>query len=175
MSYTIQEYTVVEPLTEIPRHDQLPPGSSELGRCMDNTTGRDKLHIVVKHQNHLTILVAYQAGPKDQYFCKQYDFPLQALKWYPNALAEFRKPPADGGLHAGAMISKEANVDGEMLAVGRYTDGYYIVNWSRNNQGRAPGDDYDPIIIYFSYEFLYNGGFLALRQSLGEQLDRGHI
>src|SRR5690606_15020807 len=126
---------------------------------------RDKLYVLTKHQNHLSILISYRAGPHKEYYCKQFDFPLKALSWFPWALEEFRKPPAEGGLHAGAMISKDMDVDGEMLAVGSTSDGYCITNWSRNHHYRA-GDYYEPIELSLSYDFLYNLGFLNLWKSL---------
>lgn len=172
MSYTIQKYPVLDPLPVIQRHDQLPPGTMELGRCMD--TSVNDLYLLAKHQGHLSILVSYHAGPDDQYYCDQCDFPLKALSWFPWALEEFRKPPAEGGLHAGAMISKDMDVDGEMLAVGSTTDGYYLTNWSRNHHYRA-GDYYEPIKISLSYEFLYHLGFLNLWKSLGDKYERGEL
>ena len=170
----VQEYPLLEPLSHIVRHDQLPPGSLELGRCLDNRPGeRERLYLLVKHENHLSVLVSYHCGPHNQYCCDQYDFPLKALSWFPWALEEFRKPPAEGGLHAGAMISKDMDVDGEMLAVGSTTDGYAITNWSRNQQDT--GSSYDPVDISLSWEFLYELGFLDLWKSIGEKYERGEL
>lgn len=174
MSY-IQEYPILAPLPVIQRHDQLPHGTLELGRCMNTSTGREKLHVLVKHQGHLSILVSYRAGPNDQYYCDQFDFPLKALSWFPKALEEFRKPPAEGGLHAGAMISKDMDVDGEMLAVGSTSDGYCLTNWSRNDHEYDFDDDYKPTDISFTYDFLYHLGFLSLWKALGEKYERGEI
>jgi hypothetical protein len=173
MSNRTPKYPLLKPLPRIDRHDKLPTGSIKLLECSDDSTGRDKLHTLVKHQGHLSILVSYHAGPHDQYFCKQRDFPLKTLSWFPQALEEFRKPPAEGGLHAGAMISKDVDVDGEMLAVGSTTKGYALTNWSRNQQD--PVTDYDPAEISLSWHFLYELGLLYHWKILGSQYDRAEI
>jgi len=173
MSSTIQEYPLETPLSRIQRHDQLPIGTIELGHFVDSTHGKDQLYTLTKHENHLSVLISYHTGPHDQYYCDQLDFPLKTLSWFPWALEEFRKPPAEGGLHAGAMISKDMDVDGEMLAVGSTTDGYFLINWSRNQQD--PVSDYDPAEISLSWDFLYTLGFLDLWKSLGEKYERGEI
>lgn len=55
----------------------------------------------------------------------------------PKALADFEKPPVDGGLPSGAMSSADQSVDGEMPSViraigdDRGHGGYTIDNWSR--------------------------------------------
>jgi hypothetical protein len=178
MSYITPKYPVLESLSVIPQHDPLPTGVNYLGHCLDNTSGRDKLFTLTNHRNHLSLLVSYHAGPNDQYFCKQYDFPLKALSWFPKALEEIRKPPAEGGLHAGAMISKDVDVDGEMLAVGSTTSGYCLINRSRNdhrNDHHRPEEHYAPIEISLSYNFLYRLGFLDLWKSLGEKYERGEL
>jgi len=178
MSYVTPPYPVLEPLPVIQQHDQLPFGTVNLGQCLDNTSGRDKLFTLITHKNHLSILTSYHAGPHDQYYCDQYDFPLKTLSWFPKALEEFRKPPAEGGLHAGAMVSVDVDVDGEMLAVGSTTSGYCLTNRSRNDHSY---DDYKaeeyymPIEISLSYDFLYRLGFLDLWKSLGEKYERGEL
>lgn len=170
----VQEYPLEKPLSHIRRHDQLPSGTVELGRCLDNRPeDRERLYVLVKHEGHLSVLMSYHSGPNDQYYCKQFDFPLKALNWFPWALEKFRKSPAEGGQHAGAMISGDMNVDGEMLAVGSTTDGYAITNWSRNQQD--PVSDYDPVDISLNWNFLYKLGFLDLWKSLGEKYERGEI
>lgn len=177
MSYITPKYPVLEPLPVIQHHDQLPPGAIELGRCIDTTEVED-LYVLVKHKSHLSILVAYRNVKTQKYYCKQYDFPLKALSWFPQALEEFRKPPAEGGLHAGAMISKDVDVDGEMLAVGSTTSGYCLINRSRNdhrNDHYRPEEHYAPIEISLSYDFLYRLGFLDLWKSLGEKYERGEL
>lgn len=174
MSY-IQEYPILTPLSVIQRHDQLPVGTAELGRRLDNSGARNRLYTLVKHEDHLSILISYHAGPDDQYYCDQFDFPLKALSWFPWALEEFRKPPAEGGLHAGAMISKDMDVDGEMLAVGSTSDGYCLTNWSRNDHEYDFDDDYKPMDISLSYDFLYRLGFLDLWKKLGAKYELGEL
>lgn len=174
MSYTVQEYPILQPLSRIDRHDQLPAGTTELGSFLDNRPdSRERWYVLAKHEGHLSVLISYHSGPHDQYYCKQYDFPLKALSWFPRALEEFRKPPVEGGLHAGAMISKDIDVDGEVLAVGSTTDGYFLINWSRNQQD--PVSDYDPARISLHWDFLYKLGFLDLWKKLGEKYGRGEI
>jgi len=173
MSYTVQNYPLLDPIQRIERHDQLPLRTVELLSCTDNSSGRDKCYTFVKQKDHLSLLVSYYSGPNYQYYCKQYDFPLAVLSWFPWALEEFRKPPAEGGLHAGAMISKDMDVEGEMLAVGSTTDGYCITNWSRNKRGTT--SDYDPVEVSLSWSFLYERGFLAMWQKLGERYEQGLI
>ena len=178
MSYITPKYPVLKPLPVIQQHDKLPDCANYLGHCLDNTSGRDKLFTLVNHENHLSLLVSYCAGPNDQYYCDQYDFPLKSLSWFPIALEEFRKPPAEGGLHAGAMISKDVDIDGEMLAVGSTTNGYCLINRSRNDHSYdnyKAEEHYMPIEISLSYEFLYRLGFLDLWKSLGEKYKRGEI
>ncbi|ROS00190.1 hypothetical protein EDC56_2827 [Sinobacterium caligoides] len=170
----VQKYPLLTPLSRIDRHDQLPQGVVELGRFLDSRPQlRERLYLLVKHEDHLALLISYHSGPKNQYYCKQYDLPLKALSWFPWALEEFRKPPAEGGLHAGAMTSKDMDVDGEMLCVQSTTDGYALVNRSRNKQGTA--SNYDPVDISLSWTFLYELGFLALWRSLGEKYERGEL
>lgn len=169
----VQLYPLKAPINHIYRHDQIPQDAAELGRCVDKSTGREKLHVLVRQNGFLSVLISYSAGPHDQYYCKQYDFPLRVLSWFPWALEEFRKSPSEGGLHAGAMTTKDMDVDGEMLCVQSTTDGYALVNRSRNKQD--PISDYDPVDISLSWKFLYEDGFLDLWKSLGEKYERGEI
>lgn len=167
----IQLYPLEQPLHRIQRHDQIPLGLKKLNECHDKKSG--DLYTLVKQGDHLSVLVSYKAGPQDSYYCKQYDFPLRVLSWFPWALGEFRKSPAEGGLHAGAMTTKDFDVDGEMLCVQNTSDGYALVNRSRNVQDRVSG--YEPVDISLSWEFLYKDGFLDLWKSLGEKYERGEI
>jgi hypothetical protein len=169
----VQLYPLKEPIYHINRHDQIPPKAKLLGKCVDKSTGRDKLYVLVKQDTFLSVLISYRAGPHDHYYCKQYDFPLRVLEWFPWALEEFRKSPSEGGLHAGAMTSADMDVDGEMLCVQNTSDGYALVNRSRNKQD--PISDYDPVDISLSWDFLYKDGFLDLWKSLGEKYERGQL
>jgi hypothetical protein len=175
MSYLIQKYPLCDALPIITHHEQLTPDAVELGRCI-NTTGRDKLYMMIKRENHLSILVSYVLPLKTgaTYYCDQYDFPLKVLNWFPKALDDFRRTPAEGGLHAGAMTSVDEDVDGEMLCVQRTTDGYCIVNRSRQSP-LALDDSYEPTDLSLSHNFLYNLGFLDLWKSLGEKYERGEL
>lgn len=119
------------------------------------------------------MLVAYHNVKTFQYHCKQFDFPLRVLVWFPWALDEFRKSPAEGGLHAGAMTTRDFDVDGEMLCVQNTSDGYALVNRPRNVQDRVSG--YEPVDISLSLEFLYEDGFLDLWKALGKKNERGEI
>ncbi|GAB1261891.1 hypothetical protein [Aurantivibrio plasticivorans] len=167
------KYPLAPALTKIVRHDALPNDAVLLGTMLDSSDGNDELYSLVGYQNHLTVLVSYNTGPNNTYYCDQFDFPLRALAWFPQALDEFRKSPSEGGLHAGAMISTDTDIDGEMLAVGSTTSGYAITNWSRNQQN--PVGDYDPAELSLSWTFLYELGFLDLWKSLGEKYERGEI
>ena len=119
-------------------------------------------------------ILKLKTGPK--YSCHQYDFPLKVLSWFPKALAEFQRPPSDGGLHAGAMISKDQDVDGEMLAVGSTTQGYNITNWSRDADGvDADPNYYEPTTLDLSYELLNDCGLLELWKELGNKYDAGEL
>ncbi|MCG8312828.1 MAG: hypothetical protein MI976_06380 [Pseudomonadales bacterium] len=177
MSY-IQEYPLHPPLEKITRHDQLPEGATLLGQLNKGPTEYDPSYLFVKRKNKLSILVAHimDLTTGDRYVCHQYDFPLKVLSWFPKALDEFRKPPAEGGLHAGAMISKDQAVGGEMLAVGSTTRGYEITNWSRDADGvDADPDYYEPTTFSLDYELLYDLGLLNLWKSLGEKYERGEF
>ncbi len=173
MSSTIQLYPLLKPLAQIKRHDQLPKTATLLAELNDPGTGRDKFHTLVKNEDNLSVLRSYHAGPKDQYYCDQYDFPLKVLSWFPWALEEFQKPPAEGGLHAGAMTTKDMDVDGEMLCIQSATQGYYLMNRSRNEHDRESG--YSPMEFSMSYDFLYQLGFLDLWKTLGEKYEQGKI
>ena len=119
-------------------------------------------------------ILKLKTGPK--YSCHQYDFPLKVLSWFPKALAEFQRPPSDGGLPAGAMISKDQDVDGEMLAVGSTTQGYNITNWSRDADGvDADPNYYEPTTLDLSYELLNDFGLLRVWKELGDKYDSGQL
>jgi hypothetical protein len=175
MTY-IQKYPVEPALPLITHHEQLPAGAVELGRCLDKSTGRDKWFTLVKRNQHLSILVSYIIpwDTGDSYYCDQFDYPLKALSWFPKALEDFRKPPAEGGLHAGAMTSIDYDVDGEMLCVQSTTSGYSIVNRSRQSP-ISTGASYVPTDLSLSWEFLYKQGLLDLWKSLGEKYERGEL
>ncbi len=177
MSY-IQEYPLLSPLETIERHDVLPSSSVHLGGLALGPNQEDAKIEFIQRGAFLSILrwsvLKLKTGPK--YSCHQYDFPLKVLSWFPRALAEFQRPPAEGGLHAGAMISKDQDVDGEMLAVGSTTIGYDITNWSRDARGiKANPDFYRPVTFSMSYEMLNECGLLRLWKELGDKYDAGEL
>ncbi|WP_199775591.1 hypothetical protein [Microbulbifer pacificus] len=120
-------------------------------------------------------------GKIPYYRCSQADFPLGVLPWFADALTEFRKPPVQGGLHAGAMTSADEDVEGEMLCIqrsmnaGRGVGGYAIVNRSRSDHGKLWKNDYHPQEITFADNFLYDAGLLDLIKDLGEKYRRGEL
>jgi hypothetical protein len=74
------------------------------------------------------------------------------------------------------MISKDQDVDGEMLAVGSTTRGYNITNWSRDTDGvDADPAYYEPTTIDLSYELLNDFGLLHLWKELGDKYDAGEL
>ena len=177
MSY-IQEYPLLPALETIERHDALPPNSVHLGGLAMGENPEDAKIEFIQRGAFLSILrwsiLKLKTGPK--YSCHQYDFPLKVLSWFPEALNEFQRPPADGGLHAGAMISKDQDVDGEMLAVGSTTQGYNITNWSRDADGvDADPDYYEPTSFSMTYEMLNDCGLLKLWKELGDKYDMGQL
>lgn len=177
MSY-IQNYPLLPPLEKITRHDQLPSGAKQIGQLRRGSLENNPNYVFVKRGNNLSILITYvteRLGNRE-YICDQYDFPLKVLPWFPKALDEFRKPPSAGGLHAGAMISRDQDVGGEMLAVGSTTRGYDITNWSRHAKGvNANPQFYRPTDLSLDYELLYDYGLLNFWKSLGEKYERGEI
>ena len=177
MSY-IQEYPLLPPLSKIERHDQLPEGSVVIGQIRGGHQNDDPLYLFIKRGHFLSIIITYEDhwGGKDHYNCEQYDFPLKILSWFPKALADFQRPPSEGGLHAGAMISKDQDVDGEMLAVGSTTQGYNITNWSRDADGvDADPNYYEPTTLDLSYELLSDFGLLRVWKELGNKYDAGEL
>lgn len=106
-------YPVKPDLPLITRHNQLPNGCSLLAHIPDNTTDR-RLYFV-NNNGHLSVLdmVDRHFDDGDHYYrCAQDDFPLELLIWFPIALEEFQKPPAEGGLHAGGMTTPDMDVGG---------------------------------------------------------------
>ena len=111
MSY-VQNHPLLPPLDKINRHDQLPNNCQIIAQRQEGNLQDDVLMILAKRGKHLSILETYttewKSGPV--YSCDQYDFPLKVLSWFPKSLEEFIKPPANGGLHAGAMTSGDQDV-----------------------------------------------------------------
>lgn len=97
------------------------------------------------------------------------DFPLRVLVWFPWTLEEFRNPPSEGGLHAGAMTTKDMDVGGEMLCVQSTSDGYALVNRSRNKQD--PISDYDPVDTSLSWQFCTKTDFSTDGNPCGKNMN----
>ncbi len=177
MSY-VQSYPLLPALKKIYRHDQLPNSAYEVGQLRKGTKKNNPNYIFIKRGKNLSILITYvtQWDNKDRYICRQKDFPLKVLSCFPKALEEFRKPPAEGGLHPGAMISVDEDVDGEMLAVGSTARGYNLTNWSRDANGEdADPNYYEPTSLDLDYDLLYDYGLLDLWKSLGEKYEKGQL
>jgi len=177
MSY-VQKYPLHPPLSKIVRHDQIPKEAQKIGELRKGYQKNNPNYIFIKRGKYLSILITYETeyDGQQKYICRQKDFPLAVLSWLPKALEEFRKPPAEGGLHAGAMISKDQNVDGEMLAVGSTTQGYRLVNRSRDADGQdADPEYYEPTNLDLDYDLLYDHHLLRYWKSLGEKYERGEI
>lgn len=177
------EYPVKAQLPRIEHHEQLPEDAVELARIADPNSERYTIFFV-RQGKYLSVLEAGSWLLKDgtpRYRCSQVDFPLGVLPWFADALTEFRKPPAQGGLHAGAMSSADEDVEGEMLCIqrsmnaGRGVGGYAIVNRSRSDHGKLWKNDYHPQEITFADNFLYDAGLLDLIKDLGEKYRRGEL
>ena len=174
MSISVKKYELEKPLERIYPHDNLSSLQPKLGELTESSSG--DLYTLVKQGLYLSILVSYRNVKTQRYYCDQFDFPLKVLTWFPWALEEFRKPPSEGGLHAGAMISKDMDVDGEMLAVGSTTDGYDLTNRSRNDRENDNEPEfYEPIRISLSWSLLYENGLLDLWIDLGKKYERGDL
>lgn len=177
MSY-VKKYPLLPPLAKIERHDQLPEDSVVVGQLLEGHQDDDPLYLLIKRDHFLSIIITYEDhwGGKDHYNCEQYDFPLKILSWFPKALADFQRPPSEGGLHAGAMISRDQDVDGEMLAVGSTTQGYVLKNRSRDADGvDADPAYYEPTSLDLSYELLNDFGLLRVWKELGDKYDAGEL
>lgn len=175
-------YPVKPDLPLITRHNQLPSGCRLLAEIPDNTT--DRRLFFVANNGYLSILdmVDRQFDDGDHYYrCAQDDFPLEFLIWFPIALEEFQKPPAEGGLHAGGMATPDMDVGGEMLSIIRALGsdqgrgGYGVDNYSRCMRGRDIETTFSPHSVSWASRFLYEGGLLKLIIGLGERLKTGQL
>lgn len=175
-------YPVKPDLPLITRHDQFPSGCKQLANISDNTCDRH-LYFVNNH-GFLSILDMVDRQRKDGswlYNCAQDDFPLEFLIWFPIALEEFQKAPAEGGLHAGGMTTPDMNVGDEMLCLQRALGvdqargGYAVMNRSRCVRGKSIETSFTPHEVIWASRFLYEGGLLALINELGERLKKGQL
>jgi hypothetical protein len=173
-------YAVKPALPEIARHDQLPAGCQHLAYLKDNTCNTH-WHFV-NNNRHLSILNVADRQREDgshYYRCNHDDFPLEFLTWFPDALAEFQKLPAEGGLRAGAMTTSDIEVGGEMLCIQRALGvdqdrgGYAVMNRSRCLKNKNIETSFTPHEVIWASRFLYEGGLLDLISKLGEKYRRG--
>ncbi|PUA26879.1 MAG: hypothetical protein B0W54_20870 [Cellvibrio sp. 79] len=177
-------YKIKPPLPEIIRHDQLPPGAIEIANIVEITEG--DLIYFIKNNGFLSILSVTEpdrklANGQPYYRCSQDDFPLEFLSWFPSALIEFQKPPAQGGLHAGAITTSDIEVGGEMLCIQRALGvdqdrgGYIVENNSRCEKDYDPETEFEPHSICWASRFLYEGGLLNLITDLGDKYKTGYL
>jgi hypothetical protein len=177
------KYPVKPNLPLITRHDQLPPGAMELAKIKDNTDERS-MWFFVKNNGGLSILDVSTWQSNDgqpEYLCSQKDFPMDFLTWFHDALADFQKPPAEGGLQAGAMTSADQDVGGEMLSIircmgeDRGYGGYAVDNWSRCQRRYDVATEFHPHSVSWAQRFLHEGGLLDLIKDLAEKYKNGAI
>jgi hypothetical protein len=168
-------------LPKITHHETLPSDAVELARINDRLNFND-LRVFLKIEQ--TLVIVKVSGPgitkNPMYVISQFELPLGFLPWFADALNGFRKPPAEGGLHAGAMTSADEDVEGEMLCIQRAMDagnglgGYVVVNRSRTDRlWLDDPHDYRASEITFPENFLYEGGLLQLITELGEKYRKG--
>ncbi|MFD1216264.1 hypothetical protein [Microbulbifer celer] len=178
------KYPVKEQLPKIEHHEQIPSGAVELARMIE--PNEDDIMVLVRQGDYLSILQADKEPRKLRngkliYSCSQNDFPLGVLPWFSKALTEFQKPPAEGGLHAGAMTSPDEEVEGEMLCIERAMNagpgigGYAVVNWSRKSRLVRLEGHFRPQEVTFADNLLYDSGMLDLVKDLGEKYRRGEL
>ena len=177
-------YTLKPALPAITRHDQLPCGAIEIAKITEYTEGG--LFYFINNNGFLSILDVTELGRtlangQPYYHCSQNDFPLAFLSWFPSALADFQKPPAEGGLHAGGMTTPDMDVNGEMLCVqramgvDRNQGGYIVRNRSRCKKDHDPETEFEPHDVCWASRFLYEGGLLDLIKKLGDKYEQGSL
>jgi hypothetical protein len=175
-------YTIKLSAPEIVRHDQLPDGCRQVLSVQDNT--ENIRWIFFENNGLLSIAEITDRALRDGsplYICVKNDFPLEFLTWFPDALADFQRPPSEGGLHAGAMTTPDMEVGGEMLCVQRALGvdqdrgGYIVRNRSRCKNDYDPETEFEPHSVCWASRFLYEGGLLDLIKELGQKLKDGKI
>ena len=175
-------YEVKHPLPEITRHDQLPIGCEQLAYLQDNTCSTH--WYFVNNNGFLSILNVADRPRNDgthYYRCNHDDFPLEFLIWFPSALIEFQKPPAEGGVRVGAMTTPDIEVGGEMLCIQRALGvdqdrgGYIVENNSRCEKHKDIETSFTPHEVCWASRFLYEGGLLNLITELGEKYKNGQL
>lgn len=166
------------PLPEIKHHEKLPQGAREIARIKDGEA-------LITFVNYKKWLILVRPDYFMEYSTTQIDLPMGFLNWFPQALDDFRKPPVEGGLRAGAMVSDVELVDGEELCIMRAMGdrawpekgpppGYVVENRSRLEHDYEDLPELrDPQTTKFSEQFLFEGGLLSLIRQLGAQYSSG--
>ncbi|WP_369600741.1 hypothetical protein AAIA72_13000 [Hahella sp. SMD15-11] len=168
MSLLQPKYPLKDPLPKIEDPDHLPEGARLLAIFEEQP---DKYYYYFVQRGDKLLFLDVRKNTPLGLLVHQKVFPLRVLSWFPKALEAFGKPPAEGGLHAGAMMAPAEDVDGEMLAVGSTIDGYDITNFSRSTSTHY----YNPASIALTWEQLYEMGLLELWKSLGEKYEKGDL
>lgn len=161
------KYKLNEPITRISNHRELPVGCEVLENFKKD---EDSSIMFVKNNGFLSILEVSDHTLKDGtpfYICAQTDVTFTFLEWFPRALSDFVRPPAEGGLHAGAMITADEDVDGEMLCICRISipSGYEVMNRSRCNWKLVGTSSFREQSVEFEDEVLIDGGILKWMES----------
>lgn len=158
-------YDLNTPPSRIVSYTDLPPGCRVLKVFnLSEDTDEDRI-IFIGNNGLLSILYVSEsilASGQPLSVNVQTDVTFQFLSWFPEALVEFMKPPADGGLHAGAMITADENVDGEMLSIYRIQSpsGYGVINRSRCHWRYNPETTFEDQRVRFTDYVLFNAGML---------------
>ncbi|HMU65527.1 MAG TPA: hypothetical protein PKE57_00200 [Cellvibrionaceae bacterium] len=148
----------------IHHHHALPPGVVELAHIHDFSI-EGRTWSFLRYQHKLILLMHYrqQSGGDTQYGYFQREFPLEFLRWFPSALAQYEQNPS---------LAIEGTLGAEQLSlhasdVGR---GYCaVLNYSRCQRGHSPITDFRPQETIIANHFIYQGGLLALIKQLGQQ------
>ena len=177
------EYPLKDNIRKTDHHERFPPGAVELARLQDTVSEQKLLWVFVKNEGMLSILIPDTLklpGAPLEYECPQYDFPLEALAWFPQALAGFREGKGGGG----TMSSADHNVGGEILAAitlmgcDEPWGGYSIENRSRRDRDVAEEDIntyYEPHKVSWLTRFLYEGGLMDLLKDLAKCYEDGKV
>ncbi|ABD83029.1 conserved hypothetical protein [Saccharophagus degradans 2-40] len=160
-------YELNDPVTKISDHRNLPIGCEVLASFKRSESS---CIIFTKNNGFLSILDMTDRIKKDGtpvYICAQTDVTFKFLDWFPRALNDFVRPPAEGGLHAGAMITQDEDVEGEMLCIVRISipSGYEVMNRSRCNWGFLESNTFMEQSVEFEDDVLFDGGMLKWMES----------
>lgn len=148
----------------IHHHHCLPPDVVELAHIHDFSI-EGRTWSFLRYRQKLILLMHYrqQSGGDTHYGYFQREFPLEFLRWFPTALAQYEQRPG---------YAIENIVGGEQLCVqasdvGR---GYCaVLNYSRCQRGYSPVTDFRPQETIMANHFIYQGGLLALIKEMRQQ------